>query len=441
MTHPPETIHAAYHLTIELEPNRWRLYNGAAESAEAAQPLLDAQPGGIICSPLFARARRLSEDGRLELTRVARVVVGWAPESRNWHLGLMLYPEKEGGRLRWCGLAHWPSGPAAEHEKTAVTAGRALADVIGRPFHVVPPKQSAPVEPEPPAPAPEPAPPPFIPLDEPLAPEPVSAEASPAALNDVPVLPAGSPAVVPPVTVAPISPTPFGVPGVAPEPLVAQQNPPFNFEEWQMVATRRGYGFQRPARWLIMLMLRAGGYTVGALLFVMLGIGSLESELAQVNPEWLPYVGIGVGVILGALALLLWWRVLTVQDVVIDTQQREIRCRNRLSGSVRWRLPFDAVEYVLLSQTPARVYGRKKPDRPVPIMCDAWLHVYDGGRFWPIVELARVEGKSHVWLLVERLQAQRGRRVLDLAHYDTPAHHAALTLAGALGAGVWVDVR
>ena len=144
MTHPPETIHAAYHLTIELEPNRWRLYNGAAESAEAAQPLLDAQPGGIICSPLFARARRLSEDGRLELTRVARVVVGWAPESRNWHLGLMLYPEKEGGRLRWCGLAHWPSGPAAEHEKTAVTAGRALADVIGRPFHVVPPKQSAP---------------------------------------------------------------------------------------------------------------------------------------------------------------------------------------------------------------------------------------------------------------------------------------------------------
>ena len=37
--------------------------------------------------------------------------------------------------------------------------------------------------------------------------------------------------------------------------------------------------------------------------------------------------------ILGALALLLWWRVLTVQDVVIDTQQREIRCRNRLSGS------------------------------------------------------------------------------------------------------------
>ena len=41
-------------------------------------------------------------------------------------------------------------------------------------------------------------------------------------------------------------------------------------------------------------------------------------------------------------------------------------------------------------------------------MCDAWLHVYDGGRFWPIVELARVEGKSHVWLLVERLLRSAG---------------------------------
>jgi len=33
------------------------------------------------------------------------------------------------------------------------------------------------------------------------------------------------------------------------------------------------------------------------------------------------------------------------------------------------------------------------------------------------VDLLRVEGKSHVWPLVERLQAQRGRRALDLAHY------------------------
>jgi len=244
-----------------------------------------------------------------------------------------------------------------------------------------------------------------------------------------PVPPPVSPAAAPP----PVAP-PAG-------PQVTLRTPPFAFEEWRVIATRRGFAFQRPLRWVIGLMLRAGAYTVGALLFVMLGIGSLQSGLAQVNPEWLPYVGIGVGVILGLLALLTWWRVLTVSDVVIDTQQREVRRRNRFTGVVRWRVPFDAVKYLVLTQTPARVRGRKRPDRPVPVGCDTWLHVYDGQRFLPIVDLLRVEGKSHVWPLVERLQAQRGRRALDLAHYDTPAHHAAQMIAGALATDVWLDIR
>lgn len=439
MTHSPETIHAAYHLTIELESDRWRLYNGAAQPDEPPHPLLEARPEAIYCSPLFARARRISGNGRLELARVARVVVGWAPESRNWHLGLMLFPDGEGDRLRWCGLAHWPSGLVAEHEQTAVAAGRALADVIGRPFRIVPPKQIALVEPESPAPAEMPAPAQTpAPVAEPVAspaPEPVFAEA-PLASE-----PAAAPATPPSANVS-FTASPYGALGQSPAALaVTPRTPPFRFEEWQMIATRRGFGFQRPTRWLVTLMLRAGAYTVGALLFVMLGIGSLESGLAQVRPDWLPYVGLGVGAVLGLLALVTWWRVLTVTDVVIDAQHREIRCRNRLSGSVRWRVPFDAVEYVLLSQTPARLRGRARPDRPAPILCDAWLHVYDGGRFWPVVDLVRVEGRSHAWSLVERLQAQRGRRVLDLAQYDTPAHHTALALAGALGAGVWVDVR
>lgn len=440
MTHPSETIHAAYNLTIELEPDRWRLFNGAHDpaSSETARALLDARPDGITCSPLFARARRLSDDGRLALDRVARVVVGWAPESRNWHLGLMLYPPSEEDRLRWCGLAHWPSGPSAEHEQVAVTAGHALAEVIGRPFRIVPPAGVAPIAADVPPPAQMSAPPFDLPPDtrrtvvppseQPAFPPPASQEtrAAPAA---------------PPTAPAP-APRAGSLTALTPEvPAVTPRTPPFSFDEWRLIVTRRGYAFQRPTRWVIGLMLRAGGYIVGALLFVMLGIGSLGSGLAQVNPEWLPYVGIGVGVVLGLLGLVTWWRVLTVSDVVIDTQTREVRRRNRFSGRVRWRVPFEAVQYVLLTQTPARLRGRKKPDRPVPIGCDTWLHLYDGRRFWPVAELVRVEGHSHAWPLVERLQKQRGRRALDLAHYDTPAHHAAVVLADALGAGLWLDIR
>ena len=430
MSHPPATIHAAYNLTIELEPGRWRLFNGVADPAspDEQRALLDARPEGIVCAPVFARARRLPGEGWLSPSSVARVVVGWAPESRNWHLGLMLQPGPEGGdRLRWCGLAHWPSGPTVEHEGQAAEAGRALAEVIGRPFHIVPPARSAPAAP--PAPANIAPPAPVSSAD--------AAEATAVRETIAPELDETSVAPAPPL---PPAIPPADVP-LASEPAIALRTPPFAFEGWRVVATRRGFAVQRPPRWVIGLMLRAGGYMVGALLFVMLGLGSLESGLAQVNPEWLPYVGIGVGAVLGLLALATWWRVLTVADVVIDTQRREVRRRNRFSGLVRWRVPFESVEYLVLTQTPARPLGRKRPDRPVKIGLDAWLHLYDGRHFWQLAELGPVEGKCHVWPLVERLQKQPGRRALALAHYDTPAHHAALHLAGTLRMGVWVDVR
>lgn len=428
MSHSTQTIHAAYNLAIELEPGRWRLLNGAhnPDTPEALPALLEAQPGGIVCAPTFARARRLPPDGHLAPSDVARVVVGWAPESRNWHLGLMLLPGPgDADRLRWCGLAHWPSGPAGEYERQAAEAGRALAAVIGRPFHVVPPPQ----------PTPAPAQKPLAPVVAGLGVESTTRHPAfvPPAIED----PARAPEPDSPALAPTLPPT---LPPAAPAPGVALQTPPFRFESWRMVATRRGYTFQRPTRWVLALMLRAGGYMVGALVFIMLSIGSLESGLAQVEPAWLPYVGMGVGAVLGLLALVTWGRVLTVADVVIDTQRREVRRRNRFNGIVRWRVPFDAVEYVLLTQTPARARGRKQADRPVTIWLTAWLHLYDGRRFWTVAELGQVEGKSHAWPLVEQQQKQRGRRALSLAHYDTPAHHAAQFAAGALAAEVWVDI-
>lgn len=413
MTNPPEIIHAAYNLTIELEPGRWRLFNGAHDpSAGVVRPLLEARPGAIVCSPTFARARRLPEDGYVDPATVARVVVGWAPESRNWHLGLMLQPALgDPDRLRWCGLAHWPSGRAEEYEAQATASGRALAEVIGRPFHIVGAPHPAPLTATPPTP---------------LAPAP-------------PVEPPARPSETEPV--APPAPAGPAAPALRAAPVVTPRTPPFAFEEWRMAATRRGFIFARPARWVIALVLRAAGYTVAALLFVMLGIGSLQSRLAQVNPSWLPYVGIGVGGVLGLLAVVTWGRALTVSDVLIDTQRREVWRRNRFSGQARWRVPFDRVEYVLLTQTPARARGRKTLDSPVAIAHDAWLHIYDGRRFWLVAELGRVEGRSYAWPLVERLQKQRGRRALDLAHYDTPAHHAAVCTAGAIAAAVWLDIR
>jgi hypothetical protein len=43
--------------------------------------------------------------------------------------------------------------------------------------------------------------------------------------------------------------------------------------------------------------------------------------------------------------------------------------------------------------------------------------------------------------VIRRTHATKGRRRLKLAHYDTPAHHAALAMAAAIGVDAWLDIR
>ena len=135
-----QTIRASHNLTIEFEPEAWRLLNGALSTESVLPALLEARADGIRCSPAFTRARRLPDEGQLPPSAIARVVVGWAPESRNWHLGLLLAARPDTNyKMRWCGLASWPSGPADEHVQPAKLAGQSLARLINRPLHLVPP--------------------------------------------------------------------------------------------------------------------------------------------------------------------------------------------------------------------------------------------------------------------------------------------------------------
>ncbi len=72
--------------------------------------LIDASATQILCEPAFAEHRDLAHTA-LSPNDVARVVVGWAPESRSWHLGLLLAAQPDSDyKPRWCGLASWPSG-------------------------------------------------------------------------------------------------------------------------------------------------------------------------------------------------------------------------------------------------------------------------------------------------------------------------------------------
>jgi hypothetical protein len=390
MQNPVEIIHTANNLTIELGPTSWRLLNGSYPS-DTPVALLEARQDRIVCSPAFARARQLPGDGQLTPADVARVVVGWAPESQSWHLGMLLAARPDTNfKMQWCGLASWPSGQSAEYLTQSKLAGQSLARIMDRPFHLIPPP-SGPVD--------------------------TLSETQP---------------LQPTVQMAP--PDSYG------QVEIKLQDPPFSFEEWELVAVPKGYVWQRRSGWLWQIVLRGVFAGVLAALFLALGIGSETSGLAPVNPGWLPLLGIGVAVMLALLALYYVKLLLSTTDILIDTIAREVRCRNRFLSRVLWRVPFDSIEYLVVSQTPTQALGRRSKDQPMRTLQDVWLHLYDGSQFWLIAGLSSVEGQCHDWENTRKIQKRRGRRPLRIDHYDTPAHHAALWMAHIWGIDTWLDV-
>jgi hypothetical protein len=391
-----ETIHAAHNLTITIESGSWQLLNGTYHPDRAGAPvsLLAAQPGQITCSRAFAQARQLPADGTLVPADVARIVVGWAPESQNWHLGLLLAARPETDfKMRWCGLASWPRGQETDYVNQARQAGQALANLIDRPFHLIPPAQRQ-----------------VNNLSE------TQPQQATVRLDDDDI-------------------------EANIEAAVELVPPPYEFEEWVMQAVPKGYVWQRRSQWVAMAGLRAVFFAVLAGSFLVLGFGTQTRGLAPVEPRWLPWMGIGVAVMLIVNALRQAWLFLSVTDVIVDTTTREVRSQSRFITRVQWRAPFDRVAYVLVSQSPARSLGRKGTDSSVAVAQDVWVHLYDGQEFHQIATLGRVEGTSRLWDVVRRTQKTRGRRPLRLARYNSPAHQAAQVMAQAIGSRVWLDIR
>src|SRR5258705_7724561 len=126
-------IAAANNLTINIDEQGWRLYNGRGDDE---MPIVQAGPDGLTYQPAFASAPRLSPSGHLDTRDISTVVVGWAAEDSSLHLGFLVTPEVAQARGgRWCGLARWTDYAGGEAER----AGAALASTLDKPFRFVPP--------------------------------------------------------------------------------------------------------------------------------------------------------------------------------------------------------------------------------------------------------------------------------------------------------------
>lgn len=399
-----ETIHAAHNLSIEHNDRIWRLYNGTRADSDPTVrvALLDASATQILCEPVFAKNRDLAHTA-LSPSDVARVVVGWAPESRSWHLGLLLAAQPDSDyKPRWCGLASWPSGEPYAYLGDAQDAGQTLAQIINRPFYLIPAKDTRP---------------------------PVTGDTQPLEITHPMDAPEPAPVAKPAVHAAP-----------RPEPITLQA-PPYVFETWVLEPSHNGFVLKRRPLWLVGTIARIAGFGLLMLVYLVLGIGTQISGLASVDPGWLPWLGLAVAIVLSALVLRQAWKLLSITDMIVDTSKREVRMRQRFTGITRWRLPFEKVAYVLVSQTPARPQGFRRQSTRTAIIQDAWLHLSDGTRFYPVVAVEEVDGISHQWDHTRQRQKTAGRRKLSLSHYDTPLHHAAQSLANTLQTALWLDIR
>lgn len=321
----------------------------------------------------------LADGASIATAQVTEVVLGWVPDQDAWQLGVFV---RESDSLSWYEFAKWHDRSAARR------AGSALSRLINRPFRFV--------------------------------------GGDVAQSNEI------SQDTQPSLGTAPLKPV-----------ITRDLRPlPISMGDWILRPSAEGMVWQLTGMWQFRHVLRVVFFIVASAIFVLLGVGSLNSGLADVSPEFLPWVAFVVALILLYSAGENLWILIMRRQIVVDEGHHEIRCERALTHLVSWRVPYDEVDYLLVSQEAANPQGRRSRKDPMRIAQDAWVHVFTQDEtFRLLAEVSEVEGESWEWEAVRRRDASSERLKLDLAEYDTPLHHAVMQTAKRLSVPAYVDIR
>lgn len=405
-----QAIPAANDLSIEFDAESWRL---VSHELATETRLVEATSEGLVAHPVFRAARALS-GATIAPAQVVRVMLGWAPESAAWRLGILLNDGSNNlmdtTQMQWCELASWPGEPAEQDPQNLRYAGQALARLLNRPFQLVPPNTVSRV----------PA------LDQ-------SSEGI-----DIQDIPDDYQEQTPERVQVTNGQSAVNMRHLVPE--VELANLPIQVSDWRLMPTATGVEWERLRQWWVYNSLRIGLVFALSVLFLVLSIGSLTRGIAAVEPTWLPNLGVAIGLILILSLLQSVWQIVNARRVAVDGFRREIYERGALVPFVNWRVPFERVSYVLITQTPPRPMGRRQHAEPMHTSQDVWLHVYDGEAFYLVMNFEDVNGRSWDWATVRTHHRTHVRRNLQLAQYDTPAHHAARQIADIIGVPVYLDL-
>jgi hypothetical protein len=374
-------ITASNNITVDFSYDKWRLIQ--QNDGEDPKLIAEVQPeSDFRYNKYFATTRHLPANGEITSDSISQVILGWSYETDAWQLGITLSPDLASERnSRWCELVRFVDPDISVHEHDAKAVGQALADVLKKPFRDVPPTT---------VPEPEPIPLPQLPLD-------------------------------------------VGIWTLD----RAMSSQGLTSHEGEIHLTRS-------KSWINEKIRKIAWYALWIVIYLWVSIMTLTSTLALPNagtllpdPHILPYIGIGVAVLLVGLILQQLWLIRTHPDnIIVNPYERSIIARR--GRHVRWKITSNNIQSVYASEV-----IKKRDKKPIIYHSELNLHLVDG-KFQSI--LIEDEKMDDVTLpnieYVQNKNGDEGVTPLDSHVMTTRLQAYALYVAECLGdLPVWYDLR
>jgi len=374
-------ITASNNMTVDYSYDRWRLIQEL--DGEPPTVIAEVQPEiGLRYNKYFATTRKLPANGQIPLVDISQVVLGWSYETDAWQLGITLSPmlsEERGSR--WCEILRFVDPDLSVHEYDAKRVGQALADILNKPFMDMPPTQP---------PAPEPIP-----------------------LPDLPIT--------------------YGI--------------------WTMDTAMTSEGLtsrdgevrlHRSSSWMYGKLRQVAWYGFWAVVYAWVSMATLNNDLALPNagtllpdPSILPYLGLGIVVLLLGMILYQLWIVAREPDnIIISPYERSVIARR--GRNTRWKVNINSIQSIYVTEV-----VKKREKRPTVYHGEVNLHLVNGS-FKTII----LEDEKHSDTLLPTADTissrQNGEGVvpLDSHSVETKLQAFALHIAECLDElPVWHDLR
>lgn len=374
-------ITASNNLTIDYSYDRWRLIR----QTEGEEPKLIAEvrpDSDFRYDKFFATTRQLPPTGEIARSDISQVVLGWSYETDAWQLGMTLSPHLAADRnSRWCELVRFVDPDLSVYEYEAKAVGQALADVLGKPFQNVPPTAT---------PAPEPVPLPDLPL---------------------------------------------------------------NVGIWKLERVMTSAGLTsregevhliRDKSWVSEKIRKIAWYLLWVVVYLWVSTATMTSDLALPNagtllpdPHVLPYLGIGVAVLLVGLIIQQIWQLRTAPDnFIISPYERTITARR--GRNVRWKTSANSIQSVYASEV-----VKRREKKPTVYHSELNLHLVNGSFQKVLVENEKLT-EATLPDVDDLSFKQHGESVtpLDSHSVSTRLQAFALYIAECLGdLPAWYDLR